>query len=61
MRPDLMELLCCPVCHGDLALTVTQRTGEEIVDGNLACAQCKIDFPIEDGIPNLLPPEDRDP
>ncbi|MCI4321532.1 MAG: methytransferase partner Trm112 [Thermoplasmata archaeon] len=60
MKPDLMEILCCPVCKGDLTLTTTKKDGPEIVVGNLHCAKCKIDYPIEDGIPNLLPPEDRD-
>ena len=59
MRPDLMEILCCPVCKGDLTLDARDRKGEEIVAGELTCASCKIVYPIEDGIPNLLPPEDR--
>jgi uncharacterized protein YbaR (Trm112 family) len=60
VKPDLMEILCCPVCKGDLTLTVGTKDGAEIVTGNLRCAKCAIDYPIEDGIPNLLPPEDRD-
>jgi len=60
MRPDLMEILCCPVCHGELALTVRKREKDEIVEGTLRCAHCKEDYPIEDGIPNLLPPDERD-
>jgi uncharacterized protein len=57
MRRDLMEILCCPVCKGDLTLTVGQEKGEEIVTGKLACAHCKVDYPIEDTIPNLIPPK----
>ena len=60
MKPDLMEILCCPVCRGDLTLTATERNGEEIVRGELVCAKCPNTYPIDDGIPNLLPPEDRD-
>jgi uncharacterized protein YbaR (Trm112 family) len=60
VKPDLMEILCCPVCKGDLTLTTTKKDGAEILVGNLHCAKCQIDYPIEDGIPNLLPPEDRD-
>jgi uncharacterized protein len=59
MRPDLMEVLCCPVCRGDLVLTVDRKDGEEIVAGHLRCEACRFDYPIEDGIPNLLPPEDH--
>ncbi|MCI4367624.1 MAG: methytransferase partner Trm112 [Thermoplasmata archaeon] len=60
MREDLMELLCCPVCRGDLTLEAGRKEGAEILDGKIHCASCSIDYPIEDGIPNLLPPEDRD-
>ena len=60
MKPDLMEILCCPVCKGDLTLKVTKQEGKEIVEGTLQCEKGPADYPIEDGIPDLLPPEDRD-
>ena len=60
MKPDLMEILCCPVCRGDLTLSAERTDGAEIVTGRLTCPACRVDYPIEDGIPNLLPPEDRD-
>ncbi len=59
MRPDLLEILCCPVCKGDLTLSERRRDGDEIVEGTLRCARCAVDYPIADGIPDLLPPEDR--
>jgi uncharacterized protein YbaR (Trm112 family) len=60
VRPDLLEILRCPVCRGELTLTVQKREGEEIVQGHLACPKCPADYPIDDGIPNLLPPDERD-
>ena len=62
MRPELMEILVCPVCKGELTLTVEQagtdsEGGEEIMRGELHCAACDQHYRIEDGIPNLLPPE----
>lgn len=60
MRADLMEILCCPVCKGDLTLRSDRKEGEEILAGNLHCAKCPADYPIEDGIPDLLPPADRE-
>lgn len=60
MRPDLLEILRCPVCRGELTLSVTSREGEEIVSGNLACPRCPADYPIDEGIPDLLPPDERD-
>ncbi len=56
MKKSLMEILCCPVCKGDLTLTVNKEEGDEIVEGSLYCAKCKETYPIQDGIPNLLPP-----
>lgn len=60
MRKDLMEILCCPVCKGDLTLEVTKADGDEIVEGTLRCAHCRFDYPIADTIPDLLPPDQRD-
>lgn len=59
MKDDLMEILCCPACKGDLTLTVANRetVTKEILEGSLRCASCKFDYPIDEGIPNLLPPE----
>jgi uncharacterized protein YbaR (Trm112 family) len=56
MKKDLMDILCCPVCKGDLKLTVTKEENGEIIEGSLHCARCNETYPIEDGIPNLLPP-----
>jgi uncharacterized protein YbaR (Trm112 family) len=56
MKKDLMDILCCPVCKGDLKLTVKKEEGGEIIEGSLYCPKCNETYPIEDGIPNLLPP-----
>ena len=60
MRPDLMDLLACPLCKGELTLTVADEDGGEIQSGALECSACDETYPIEDGIPNLLPPELRE-
>ena len=54
-----MDILACPLCRGELGLTVDRREGDEIVEGSLRCFECGEVFPIEDTIPNLLPPELR--
>ena len=59
MKKDLMDILACPVCKGTLELTVELEEGDEVVQGSLGCAQCDERYPIEDSIPNLLPPELR--
>jgi uncharacterized protein len=59
MRRDLMEILVCPMCKGELELTVDEENASEIVSGSLFCARCNERYPIEDTIPNLLPPDLR--
>ncbi len=56
MKRDLMDILACPVCKGKLDLTVEKEEGTEIVSGFLYCKKCNERYPIEDTIPNLLPP-----
>ena len=57
MRRSLMDILCCPVCKGDLSLHVDTEDAKEVLEGTLHCAACRVDYPINEGIPNLLPPQ----
>lgn len=57
MKRDLMEILACPVCKGPLQLTVDEEDEREVVKGSLFCEKCAVSYPIEETIPNLLPPE----
>jgi len=62
MKKELMEILACPMCKGDLELSVEEEEEKEkgeIVTGSLYCRKCDLRYPIEEGIPNLLPPELR--
>jgi uncharacterized protein YbaR (Trm112 family) len=43
---ELLEILACPKCKGDLLLT-------EKEDG-LICNACKLRYPIQDDIPVML-------
>ena len=54
-----MEILVCPVCKGELHLAVEAEDDDEIVTGSLNCETCDESYPIEDTIPNLLPPDLR--
>lgn len=60
MRHDLMDILVCPLCKGALHLEVTREEDGEIIEGSLTCPACNERYPIEDGIPNMLPPDLRD-
>ena len=46
---ELMDILVCPACHGDLL--------EE--DTELVCKNCGLRYPIRDGIPVMLEEEAR--
>lgn len=60
MRRKLLEILACPSCKGDLDVIVEEENQEEILRGKLICRACNAEYPIEDGIPNMLPPELRE-
>ena len=59
MKKELMDILACPMCKGDLTLTVEQEDEKEVITGSLNCAKCAEAYPIRDTIPNLLPPDMR--
>ena len=58
MKKEVINILACPGCKGDLVLTIKEEDeGGEVISGYLFCKKCNYNYPIEDGIPNLLPPE----
>ena len=66
MRPDLLDIIACPLCKGPLDLQSAAIAPDDAADagavrtGTLTCIPCNERYPIVDGIPNLLPPELRD-
>ena len=59
MKRDLMDILCCPLDKHELDLEVDEEDDDEVLEGRLVCTECGEVYPIEDGIPNLLPPDMR--
>ena len=59
MKRELMDILACPICKGQLTLNVDKEKEEEVVEGSLWCPFCQYYYPIEDTVPNLFPPELR--
>lgn len=57
---ELMEILVCPICRSKLDLNITNREGDEIVEGVLTCTECDEIYPITNTIPNMLPPSLRE-
>ena len=52
LAKELYDILACPVCKGDIAYTKDKTA--------LLCKKCKIEYPIKEGIPIMLPPEMRE-
>lgn len=56
VEKELMDIICCPVCKADLKLVDYRGKKGKKIDGELICqGKCKDKYPIEDGIPILLP------
>ena len=51
LEPWFLEILACPICHG----RVTPAPAED----GLVCAACALLYPVEDGIPQMLPDSGR--
>ena len=47
VEPDLLEILCCPKCKGDLTYDPPKA--------EMACEICQFFFPVVDGIPLIFP------
>jgi len=59
MRKDIVDILACPMDKSPLELSIDEANGDEVIQGTLTCSECGEKYPIEDRIPNLLPPEMR--
>jgi ubiquinone/menaquinone biosynthesis C-methylase UbiE len=57
MRKESLQFLCCPVCHGDLRLTVDKTSKDVFLSGSLECDSCRRTYGMENGIPDFLLPE----
>lgn len=60
VRKSLTDILVCPLCKGPLNIVTFKEDGDEIVEGRFDCAACGVSYPVDDGIPNMLPPDLRD-
>jgi len=55
MRASLTQYLACPICQGDLRLEPSEDSQSEVQRGELVCAAECGRYPIESGVPRLLP------
>jgi uncharacterized protein len=50
---DLLEILICPDCHGDVEYKDRRKV--------IVCTQCSLQYPVRDGIPIMLVEEAERP
>lgn len=55
LSEELLAVIVCPDCHGELSAVDTKAGGE------LVCQGCGLAYPVRDGIPVLLVDEARRP
>ena len=63
MKKWMTDKLICPQCLDaeiPLDLTARETQGDDIIDGEMTCPQCKAIYPIEQGVAVLLPEKTRD-
>lgn len=46
LSPDLLQILVCPACKGELAYDASAQT--------LTCAKCRLRYRVVDDIPVML-------
>jgi hypothetical protein len=51
LSPELLKILVCPKCKGDLAYREAESA--------LVCQACRLSYPVRDGIPIMLLDEAR--
>ncbi len=64
VAPELLAIIVCPACHGELVLADGGEPGqsgqsEKLSESELVCQGCGLAYPVRDGIPVLLVDEAR--
>jgi len=57
MLDHLIEMLGCPVCHGELTWTIKWRLGSHIEEAEASCGGCDATYPVREGIALFLTPD----
>jgi uncharacterized protein len=55
MRKEHLDIICCPVCRGEMDLQVIKTSRDEIIEGTLTCDTCKNQYFIRNGTAYLVP------
>lgn len=58
MKQSILKIVVCPMCQGELSLTIDAQAGEEIEAGSLSCGRCSKAYPVRNGIPRFVSTDD---
>ncbi|MTI67297.1 MAG: methyltransferase domain-containing protein [Firmicutes bacterium] len=59
MHKYLVDMLECPLCHGDLKWDIFKETNERIIQAEILCNDCNAKYPVEDEIALFLTPKEN--
>lgn len=57
MHEELINRLCCPICHVDLSWKITSYEAHQIKTAEATCQTCGNCYPVKDGIGIFLHPD----
>ncbi len=62
MKISLLDVLCCPGCHGFPLHLETASIDDEggVMEGRLSCPRCRESYAIVEGIPDMRPPKNKE-
>jgi len=55
MKKDNLNIICCPVCKGDMKLQVIKTSKDDVIEGTMRCEQCSNRYFIWNGTAFLVP------
>lgn len=61
MHEYLIDLLCCPSCHGNLEWNIEVERGDGIHSATVICSTCQRIYFVKDGIGIFINEGERDP
>jgi SAM-dependent methyltransferase/uncharacterized protein YbaR (Trm112 family) len=53
VRAELIDLIVCPACKGELQLEAREEKHSEIWEGSLSCTRCNSTYLVNEGLPHL--------
>ncbi|MCM1991843.1 methyltransferase domain-containing protein [Oceanirhabdus seepicola] len=57
MHKQHINMLECPVCHGDLIWEIKEQKGDRVINAEIICSKCKADYEVRDEIAVFLTPD----